>query len=187
MKKFTIKNPLSEKMPGFELIDAGDYNMPVILGIMSKSTEISVFADQFVMLHNTELLEETLGNYDFVTLRKTGVPWISMKLYAGKPEAFKKLSELAGKFEVDRGIPIEANWNNFVLNTLGEKCKVIADDSNLFVELDRYCNTKGRIATNVMGKEIAQIIELAKLNAYDIAENLAANLEEERKEPIYED
>ncbi len=167
-------------------IGVDQHDIPGILGALAND-EQAAYVDMFTVLHDKGVLTEQLTAYDFVAFRQHGSPFISMNVFAGNKAAFEKLAKESKEYKGDNTLPIEANWNNMVLNTIGDKCLVIPDN-NLFVKtLKADCKGKGQIATNVMGNELMQIISEAKLNAYDVAENLLANLKEDYREPIYED
>lgn len=167
-------------------IGVDQYDIPGILETLANE-EQAAYVDTFTVLHDKGELTEQLTAYDFVAFRQHGSPFISLNVFAGNKAAFEKLAKESKEYKGDNTLPIEANWNNMVLNTIGDKCLVIPDN-NLFVKtLKADCKGKGQIATNVMGNELMQIISEAKLNAYDIAENLLANLKEDYREPIYED
>lgn len=175
MKEYTTKD-----------IGVDQHDIPGILGALSKE-EQAVYVDMFTVLHDKGPLAEHLAAYDFVAFRQHGSPFISMNIFAGNKAAFEKLAKESKEYKGDNTLPVEANWNNMVLNTIGDKCLVIPDN-NLFVKsLKADCKGKGQIATNAMGNEIMQVVSEAKLNAYDVAGNLLANLKEDYREPVYED
>lgn len=184
MKILTIDSPISK----YETIGSNnEFNIPSIIDAMKECNDDVMYANPFMIIRSSELIEQSLKKHKMVVVRRKGCPYLSTSLYAISKEGCDMLSQSLQSYVGDNTIPIDANWTYLVLTTFGSDVCILVDDGSLIGGVnDNMIHTDGKIAINTMPDNIQRIVAMTKLNAYDVAGYIMDNVKNERKEPIYD-